>query len=104
LAASFLLGICADSADGADQLPEKPSDSSIKATLVEVVKNVASKLGNKPATCRKYYIHPTVMECFSNGSLRELAEKHRDTKSNYLYEQVVLALLTPLKKIRAKAA
>ncbi len=94
LAASFLLEKC--NADGPDAVA--------KSVLVDVVKDVAGKLGNKPATCKKYYIHPTVMECFSAGTLREFAEKFRDSRNNYLYEQIVLSLLTPLKRARAKAA
>jgi DNA topoisomerase-1 len=93
LAASFLLEKCAC---GADQ--------ETKAVLVDVIKDVASKLGNKPATCKKYYIHPAIMDCYSAGTLREFAEKFRDTRSNYLYEHIVLSLLTPLKRARARAA
>jgi DNA topoisomerase-1 len=87
LAASFLL------------LRASGEDSpATKAALVDVVKEVACKLGNKPATCRKYYIHPAVMDSYAAGTLREFAEKFRDTQSNYLYEQIVLSLLTPLKR------
>lgn len=93
LAAGYLLERCVQDAD-----------SGTKAELVDVVKEVASKLGNKPATCRKYYIHPAVMDCYASGKLKALAEKFRDTHSNYLYEQIVLALLTPLKRAGAKAA
>lgn len=91
LAASFLLTACTDD-----------SSPATKAAMVDVVKEVASKLGNKPTTCKKYYIHPAVMDCYSAGTLREFAEKFRDSQSNYLYEQIVLSLLTPLK--RAKLA
>jgi DNA topoisomerase-1 len=93
LAASLLLEKCA----------ELGADPGTKQVLVDVVKDVASKLGNKPATCRKYYIHPAVMECYSTGALREFSEKFRDSRSNYAYERIVLALLTPLKRARAKA-
>ena len=93
LAASLLLENC---------LGE--TDKETKSVLVDVVKDVASKLGNKPATCKKYYIHPTIMECYSTGSLREFAEKFRDKKSSELYEHIVLSLLTPLKRARAKKA
>ncbi|MBV9762330.1 MAG: DNA topoisomerase IB [Acidobacteriaceae bacterium] len=92
LAASLLLEKCA----------EQDPDPATKQVLVDVVKDVASKLGNKPATCKKYYIHPTVMECYSAGTLREFAEKFRDSRSNYAYERIVLALLIPLKRARAK--
>jgi DNA topoisomerase I len=93
LAASFLLAKC-----------NRTGDDNVKSALVDVVKDVASKLGNKPATCKKYYIHPTIMDCYSAGTLRELAEKFRDTRSNYLYEQIILAVLAPAKRARAAKA
>ena len=30
---------------------------------------MASILGNRPATCRKYYVHPAVLEAYADGSL-----------------------------------
>ena len=94
LAAEFLLQRCA--AAGGDQ--------HTKTELVEVVKEVASKLGNKPATCKKYYIHPSVLECYQAGSLAQLAEKYREGHRAELYDRMILALLTPLKRARAKEA
>jgi DNA topoisomerase-1 len=96
LAVSFLLEKCA--AGG----PEVKQE--IKSVLVDVVKDVACKLGNKPATCKKYYIHPAIIDCYSAGNLRELAEKFRNSSSAYLYEQIVLSVLTSVKRARAKAA
>lgn len=95
LAASFLLS---------KSSCETEAPAATKTILVDVIKEVAAKLGNKPATCKKYYIHPCIMDCYSGGTLREFAEKFRDSRSEYLYEQIVLALLTPLKRARAKAA
>jgi DNA topoisomerase I len=83
---------------------DKTDNPATKSTIVEVVKEVAEKLGNKPATCKKYYIHPAVLDSFTAGTLHELADKFRDSKSKYAYEQIVLSLLTPLKRSRAKAA
>jgi DNA topoisomerase-1 len=37
---------------------------------VTVVKRVAAQLGNTPAVCRKSYIHPRVLACYLDGSLR----------------------------------
>ena len=37
---------------------------------VAAIKQVASRLGNTPAVCRKCYIHPAVLEGYLNGSLR----------------------------------
>ncbi len=45
------------------------SETEAKKNLVTAVKAVAAKLGNKPSTCRKYYIHPAVLESYSSGEL-----------------------------------
>lgn len=100
LAANYLLEQFVDATPNEDGTM---SAKAAKAALVEVVKNVACKLGNKPATCRKYYIHPTVLETFSAGTLRSLAEKFRDSRSNYVYEQIVLALIEPMKRARVRS-
>ena len=94
LAASFLLAQCAS----------HESNSATKAALVDVVKAVAEKLGNKPATCKKYYIHPSVMDCYAAGQLHAFAEKYPTGRGFAFYEQIVLGLLTPLKRARARAA
>jgi DNA topoisomerase-1 len=99
LAANYLLEQFIDDAPNEDGTI---SAKVVKAALVDVVKSVACKLGNKPATCRKYYIHPTVLETFSAGTLRTFAERYRDSRSNYVYEQIVLALIRPMKRARTR--
>ncbi len=42
-------------------------EKSAEKTITETVKRVAEHLRNKPATCRKYYIHPTIFEAYTNG-------------------------------------
>ena len=44
---------------------EKQADKQI----VQAVKHVAEALGNTPATCRKYYIHPGILDAYRDGSL-----------------------------------
>jgi DNA topoisomerase I len=39
------------------------------AKLVRIVEQVAERLGNTPAVCRKSYIHPMILEGAANGSL-----------------------------------
>ncbi len=39
--------------------------------IVQVVKTVSKALGNTPAVCRKYYIHPGVLDAYRDGSLFE---------------------------------
>lgn len=50
----------------AEQEEEKPT----KKAQIETIKQVAKRLGNTPAVCRKCYIHPAVLEGHLNGSLR----------------------------------
>jgi DNA topoisomerase I len=40
--------------------------------VVDAIKRVASNLGNRPAICRKYYVHPAVIEAFLEGSLPKM--------------------------------
>jgi DNA topoisomerase-1 len=45
------------------------SAAATKQTLNDVVKEVAAKLGNTPAICRKCYIHPAVVDTYLNDDL-----------------------------------
>jgi DNA topoisomerase I len=55
---------------------EKPATATqLKKDLAEAVKHTAQKLGNRPATCRKYYIHPVIFSTFEDGSLLETFQK-----------------------------
>jgi DNA topoisomerase I len=42
-----------------------------KKKITEAVKMTAQKLGNRPAACRAYYIHPAIPEAFADGRLFE---------------------------------
>lgn len=51
---------------------EKPADQKmLSADMVAAVKVAARQLGNRPATCRKYYIHPCLFEAYETGELRQ---------------------------------
>jgi DNA topoisomerase-1 len=45
------------------------SATSVKKNVVEAVKQVSRRLGNRPATCRKYYIHPAIFDAYLTGVL-----------------------------------
>ena len=40
------------------------SETQAKRNIVEAVKATARRLGNRPAACRKYYIHPAILESY----------------------------------------
>lgn len=47
-----------------------PTDREAKKHVVEVIKDVAGRLGNTPAVCRKCYVHPAVLETYLDGTTR----------------------------------
>jgi DNA topoisomerase I len=52
-----------------------------KQQIVETVKKVSSHLRNRPATCRKYYIHPAIIDAYTNGYvLSNIEEKIKKKK------------------------
>jgi DNA topoisomerase-1 len=48
------------------------SEADAKRCVVDAIKMVAKRLGNTPATCRKHYVHPVVIEAFMSGRLGQL--------------------------------
>jgi DNA topoisomerase-1 len=50
------------------------SEREANKAVVEAIKHVSGQLGNRPAICRKYYVHPVVIQSFLEGSLRETLE------------------------------
>jgi len=58
----------------AEALREKiEEDVDPKSRVVAAIKRVAKRLGNTPATCRKHYVHPLVLEAFLAGRLSAAA-------------------------------
>ncbi|RJR38356.1 MAG: DNA topoisomerase IB [Desulfobacteraceae bacterium] len=62
-----------------------PSDTrkGAKAKIVGAIRRTAYKLGNTPAVCRKYYVHPRVIEAYLDGTLSLImAESDTDADGN----------------------
>jgi DNA topoisomerase-1 len=47
------------------------SEKEANKAVVEAVKRVSAELGNRPAICRKFYVHPAVIEAYMEGRLAE---------------------------------
>ena len=45
------------------------SETEAKRNIVAAVKSTASQLGNRPTTCRNYYVHPAILESYMDGTL-----------------------------------
>jgi DNA topoisomerase-1 len=49
---------------------DTPKDS--ERNIVQVIKQVAEKLGNTPAVCRQHYVHPAILTAYADGQLATL--------------------------------
>jgi DNA topoisomerase-1 len=54
-----------------------------KKAVVSAVKSVAAQLGNRPATCRKYYIHPAILDAYLDGSLFPVLQRGQQQETAY---------------------
>ena len=50
---------------------EEAADDAVDGLIVQAVKDTAARLGNTPAVCRQYYVHPDVLDAFRAGDLRD---------------------------------
>ncbi len=72
-------------------------ETAAKHNISAMIKAVAAQLGNTAAVCRKYYIHPAVIDCYLRGDLAQyLLRTH--AKGGLNIEEVAV-----LKLIKAQA-
>jgi DNA topoisomerase I len=77
----------------------KVENDEYEKTIKQVIKNVSKKLFNTVAICKKYYIHPSVLEAYRKNKLFTEFKKNRTEikkkkyKSYSLYELIVLNIL-----------
>ncbi len=79
----------------AEQEQDPPSESQTqrKARVNAAIKEVAQRLGNTPAVCRKCYVHPDVVDAYMENGRIDLQHKLRHTKGLLPEELFVVALL-----------
>jgi DNA topoisomerase-1 len=71
----------------------RESARDTKAAVVATIQEVAARLGNRPTTCRKYYVHPAVVEAFLHGGLFRVLERVKGRPGLSRDESAVLTLL-----------
>ena len=71
-----------------------------KRTVAHATRSAAQALGNTVTICRKYYIHPQIIELFMQGQLARACGPIPSRPRNRLapYERVLLRLLRRLEK------
>jgi DNA topoisomerase-1 len=55
------------------------SETAAKKNISQAIKAVAAHLGNRPATCRKYYVHPAVLDAYLDESLHQTMGQYTET-------------------------
>jgi DNA topoisomerase-1 len=70
------------------------SETEAKRNIVAAIKATAGKLGNRPATCRNYYVHPVVIESYLSKQMFQIRASEGAPKTTLRNEEVaVLQLL-----------
>lgn len=83
------------------------SETEAKKNIVGAIKNAAAKLGNKPSTCRAYYIHPAILESYMDQSLFDAMKKSPEAKGPFdlrREERCVLTLVSAHEKAKIPVA
>ena len=57
------------------------SETDAKRKVVAAIKTVAERLGNRPATCRNYYVHPCIIDTYMQGKLPRISGLAETNKS-----------------------
>jgi DNA topoisomerase IB len=74
-------------------LPESASERELKSEIAEVVKQVAAKLRNTPAVCRKSYINPAVFDSWRSGLIHRVFNGSLSLAAPRKAETLVLSFL-----------
>ncbi len=83
------------------ELGPAASETAAKRNIVAAVRATASKLYNRPATCRKYYIHPAILEGYTTQELFRARSGHQLRTSLRGHEAALLDLLRHLDSQRS---
>jgi len=77
------------------QRGEVETATEMKHKLVEVLDDVAAQLGNTRNVCKKYYVHPVILELFETHKLGKFsdADGNSDKEGYSPDEQVLMKIL-----------
>ena len=92
-------------ATGLAAIDRPASDREAKRVITETIEGVAAQLGNTAAVCRRCYVHPTVIDRFLAGDLRDQWSKTPGSPKRGLRagEHRLLTVLRPRRSRRAAA-
>ncbi|MGB6014642.1 MAG: DNA topoisomerase IB, partial [Nodosilinea sp.] len=73
------------------------SATNAQANIREAIKGAAQHLGNRVATCRKFYVHPTVPQAYEEGWLLEVWREAAEATGEFDLSNDEKALIAALK-------
>jgi DNA topoisomerase-1 len=81
-----------------DEFEEFDSEAQAKRNIVRAIEQVAKRLGNTPAVCRAAYVHPAILDAYTEGTMLDALRKRASDMGADLSglepeEAAVLALL-----------
>ena len=86
------------------EITTDPPTTDYKKNIVEALDKVSKQLGNTRTVCRKYYVHPTLLELYEKDGLAKYLDKLDDnpvnptpTKGLAKEEKVLMEILEDLK-------
>lgn len=80
-----------------DELGEAETKTEVQANIRAAIRSAANHLGNRVATCRNFYVHPTVPQAYEAGWLLEVwrgAKAANDNVNLTSEERSLIAVLT----------
>lgn len=60
------------------ELEKFDTKAQAKKNIMRAIENVAARLGNTPAVCRKCYVHPAVLNSYLEGGMLQAARQHAE--------------------------
>ena len=65
------------------------SETEAKRNIVAAIKDTAKRLGNRPATCRSYYVHPAILNAYMDKSLLQVVKAPESDESESRTEETL---------------
>lgn len=86
-----------------DEMGVSVGETQIRKAISQTVKEVSFHLRNRPATCRKYYIHPFIFHAYMDGVIISNRKASSRELKNRLLNECEKQVLAMLRKAKFKA-
>jgi DNA topoisomerase-1 len=80
-----------------EQIGPAISKTTVKRNIVAAIKSTSARLGNRPPACRKYYVHPVILDAYADGTLLKALERAKPTDLPHSLRREELAVMALVK-------